>query len=94
MSEKVKKLIGLQDVLRLELKIGVNIYGKFYVSFNMADVKINHYILEGAYGVGDTIDKACEDYFNQISGKTLVYYVEETTPAKVTERIRKEVVII
>lgn len=46
--------------------------GRIGVSYKNAEVKEGSF-LRGTFGSGKTFDEACEDYLNQIRGKTLVF---------------------
>lgn len=49
-----------------------NIYGKVYVHYENCYVKDDCFLV-GAYGTGNNFEEACEDYLNEISGKTIVF---------------------
>lgn len=46
--------------------------GKIAVSYQNCDIKYGMF-LRGDYGTGETFSDACEDYLNQLHGKTLVF---------------------
>lgn len=58
-------LLSLQN---RELQISKAFDGAIHVSYYCADVK-DGFFLVSAYGVGGSIDDACEDYLNKIRGK-------------------------
>ena len=64
----------LDRLLKLNKRLEVysTIGDKIGVHFEYCYVKGNG-VLIGAFGTGNTIYEACEDYINQISGKTLVF---------------------
>lgn len=64
----VDRLLNLNEPLEVT-KIINNL---IQVRYRSCDIK-DGIMLIGVYGVADTFEDACSDYFNQISGKTLVF---------------------
>lgn len=54
------------------LRIGLNYQDQYYVDYEDCYVK-DGITLIGLYGVGDSIEDACEDYLEKIIGKILVF---------------------
>lgn len=52
--------------------VAKNIYGKVYVHYENCYVKDDCFLV-GEYGTGNNFEEACEDYLNEISGKTIVF---------------------
>lgn len=46
--------------------------GKIAVSYENCEIKADAFLIS-KFGVGNTFAEACEDYLNQIHGKTLVF---------------------
>lgn len=46
--------------------------GEVAAAYKNSEVKEGHF-LKGTYGTGKTFEDACEDYLNQLHGKTLVF---------------------
>lgn len=46
--------------------------GKIAVSYENCEVKSGAFLI-GKFGTGNTFAEACEDYLNQLHGKTLVF---------------------
>ena len=66
--------MNAQDLLSLGKMMQVRRVpdGKITVSYQRCEVKDGHF-LRGTYGIGETFQEACEDYFSQLHGKTLVF---------------------
>jgi len=64
----IDKLLRLEDET---LTVDKDIYGRICVHYTNAYVK-SAGVLIGVCGRGQTIEEACQDYLDQISGKTLV----------------------
>lgn len=81
-DSSVKKLLSLQNS---DLNVSKISNGSITVCYPDSYIK-DGYFLIGAYGTGETFEKACEDYLSQISGKTLVFHPYSES--------RKEVIVL
>jgi len=57
--------------------------GKICVKYSNCEVK-DGVMLKGVFGEGITFEEACDDYYKQISGKTLVFTYGENSQKEVT----------
>ena len=75
-----------ERLLRTEnyLTVFKMVNGKIGVHFENCEVKDGCFLI-GAFGRGNTFEEACENYLEQIQGKTLVFNIYGN---------RKEVVLI
>lgn len=76
------KLFKLQKTL----EVGKDINGKIYVSYKDSYIK-DGYALCGIVGRGYTFEQACEDYYEKISGKTIVFHAFD-------EKYREEITVL
>lgn len=63
---------GLLNLTSKRLEVWQLENGIICVQYHNCDVK-DGLMLHGAFGQGRTFEKACEDYYKQISGKTLIF---------------------
>lgn len=82
-NNPVRRLLGLEDH---HLEVWLNADNKVCVAYTNCEVKMGVGFLKTEYGVGNTFYDACEDYFDRISGKTLVF--DSQSPN------RKEVIVL
>ena len=66
-------LLDLAKALGVKLEVEQMAEGRWHVRFASAEVK-RGIMLESAYGVGSTPDKAAEDYARQLCHKTIVVH--------------------
>ncbi len=64
----LKRLLNLGGTT---LTVAEDVEGQIYVHYTGADVK-DGMMLRAVSGRGGTVEEACQDYLDQISGKTLV----------------------
>ena len=65
----------IKKLLRLEYKnliVSSCIDGKIHIRYEACCIK-DGIMGRYAYGSGDTVEEAAQDYYNQISGKTLLF---------------------
>lgn len=65
------------------LVVRKDIKGQIMVDYCDCGVK-DGYFLRGITGRGDTFEEACEDYLNQITGKTLIFNPNTDSEKRVT----------
>ena len=68
-----------EKLLNLDKRMIVdkNVHAKVYVNYENCNVKDDCFLI-GVFGTGRDFEEACEDYLNQISGKTIVFNAESS----------------
>lgn len=70
-----------------------NMSGQYVCQYDFCDVKDGP-VLIGTFGKGNTIEKAAEDYIQQITGKTLVFHAGSDNEHKARVAILQKVVYV